>query len=389
MKKWLAFVLILCMVMPLVVACSAGTTAATYKGEVKVGVLASLTGPLPLEGATERDGALLAIDDWNAKGGVQGYKVIAVVEDDGNDNGPTLNAAQKLGADAEVMLTVGPMRSAGMAAINDSIKQTGLPILAGGTSITFYDMENPWLVRMRCADRFVATAAARFLVEELKATKIGILYNNNDYGNGARLVIKDYLKSVNMDFVVEAGHNSNDKDMSAGILDCKNAGCDAVIGWTHAAEAAVIARQYVELGMQAVPFIGSPTWANTAFYDLSDEQNCNGTYAASDFAITNPSAFAQDVYTRYKAKYGSDMNSTGCNWYDAMYMALDAMDRAKELTRESIMEALKTIGVERELELTCGKVYVDDTGIDTVHQVIIGKNNGKTLEIQKILREDQ
>jgi len=52
------------------------------------------------------------------------------------------------------------------------------------------------------------------------------------------------------------------------------------------------------------------------------------------------------------------------------------------------MEALKTIGTERELELTCGKVYMDDSGVDTVHQVIIGQNEGKNLKIIKILRED-
>jgi branched-chain amino acid transport system substrate-binding protein len=348
-----------------------------------------LTGPLPLEGASERDGAQFAIDDWNAKGGVQGYKVVAAVEDDGNDNGPTLNAAQKLGADSSILLAVGPLRSAGMAAINDAIKQTGLPLLAGGTSITFYDMDNPWLVRMRCADKFVATAAVRFALEELKATKIGILYNNNDYGNGARLVMKDYLQSKGMDFAVEEGHNSGDKDMSGGILACKDAGCDCVIGWTHSAEGAVISRQYVELGMQDIPFVGSPTWGNSSFYDLIEEQYVDGTYAAADFAATNPSAFAQDVYTRYKAKYGKNIDFGSSCWYDGMYMALDAMDRAKELTRESIMEALKTIGVDRELELTCGKVFIDDTGIDTVHQVIIGQNKGKDLQIIKILREDQ
>ena len=48
---------------------------------IKVGILAPLSGPVPTFGVMTRDGALLAIDEWNAKGGVLGKKIIPVVED--------------------------------------------------------------------------------------------------------------------------------------------------------------------------------------------------------------------------------------------------------------------------------------------------------------------
>ena len=247
-------------------------------------------------------------------------------------------------------------------------------------------MNNPWICRMRASDTFVAQAAIKYAIDVLGGTKIGILYNNNDYGVGARDVMKAYMQSIGTDFAVEEGHNSNDKDMTGGILACKDAGCDVVIGWTHAGEAAVIARQYVELGMKDVPFLGCPTWGNGSFYELVEEEYADGTYIAGDFALTNTSPVAQAYYTAYKAKYGKDADAMSTYWYDAAMMALDAMDRAKDLTRESIMEAIKTIGVERELELTCGIVKMN--GIDSVHQMLIGKNNGKNFEVIDVVTEE-
>ncbi|MPN04365.1 hypothetical protein SDC9_151602 [bioreactor metagenome] len=198
--------------------------------------------------------------------------------------------------------------------------------------------------------------------------------------------MKTYMQSIGTDFVVEEGHNSGDKDFTGGILACKDAGCDVVIGWTHAAEAAVIARQYVEMGMQNVPFLGCPTWGNGSFYDLVEEQYVDGTYIAGDFALTNASPVASAYYEAYKTKFGKDADAMSTYWYDGTMMALDAMDRAKELTREGVLEAIKTIGVERELELTCGKVVMN--GIDSVHQMLIGKNKGKVFEVIDVVTEE-
>ena len=50
-------------------------------GTIKVAILAPLSGPVPTFGVMTRDGALLAIEEWNAKGGVLGKKIVPVVED--------------------------------------------------------------------------------------------------------------------------------------------------------------------------------------------------------------------------------------------------------------------------------------------------------------------
>ena len=63
---------------------------------IKVGILAPLSGPVPTFGVMTRDGSLLAIEEWNAKGGVLGKKLTAVVEDSQCTPDPAVNAANKL-----------------------------------------------------------------------------------------------------------------------------------------------------------------------------------------------------------------------------------------------------------------------------------------------------
>src|SRR5512138_2151805 len=70
--------------------------AGTASGPLKVAVLAPLSGPVPTFGVSTRDGALLAIEEWNAKGGVLGMKITPIVEDSQCTPDPAVNAANKV-----------------------------------------------------------------------------------------------------------------------------------------------------------------------------------------------------------------------------------------------------------------------------------------------------
>src|SRR3990172_8110682 len=79
----------------ILVACG-GTGGTGGAAELKVAILAPLSGPVPTFGVSTRDGALLAIDQWNAKGGVLGMKIRPIVEDSQCTPDPAVNAANKV-----------------------------------------------------------------------------------------------------------------------------------------------------------------------------------------------------------------------------------------------------------------------------------------------------
>ncbi len=79
--------------------------------ELKVAILAPLSGPVPTFGVSTRDGALLAIEEWNAKGGVLGMTIVPIVEDSQCTPDPAVNAANKVIDQDDVHYIIGEVCS--------------------------------------------------------------------------------------------------------------------------------------------------------------------------------------------------------------------------------------------------------------------------------------
>ena len=80
----------------LVLVLSLAFAFAVSAADLKVAILAPLSGPVPTFGVSTRDGALLAINEWNKKGGVLGMNIVPVVEDSQCTPDPAVNAANKV-----------------------------------------------------------------------------------------------------------------------------------------------------------------------------------------------------------------------------------------------------------------------------------------------------
>jgi branched-chain amino acid transport system substrate-binding protein len=255
--------------------------------------------------------------------------------------------------------------------------------LGAGTSITIYELGGGYISRIRCCEKLVGGAAAEYLAGTVKSKKIGILYNNDDYGNGARQVIVDYLKEhyPDCEVAVEVGHNTGDKDMTGGLLAIKDAGCDAMVAWTHSPEGAIIQRQFSELGMKdSVYFLGGPVWGMPGFHELVEDSIVDGMTCVTDFAKNNDEPETQEFLKAYKEKYGVDADSFAAYYYDAANIAMEAMALCGEnFTREAFIAAVPKV----QFNGVSGKIYCGKEGMDFIHRVVIGtisaKNNVKDI----------
>ena len=100
--------------------------AGVASGSIKVAVLAPLSGPVPTFGVSTRDGALLAIEEWNAKGGVLGQKIEPVVADSQCTADPAVNAANKVIDQDGVHYIVGEVCSKASIPISEIAESKGV-----------------------------------------------------------------------------------------------------------------------------------------------------------------------------------------------------------------------------------------------------------------------
>lgn len=383
-KKVVAALLALGMVM----STGAAAYAADEQETIYVGISCALTGDVPMEGERVQQTVQMAFDEVNEAGGINGMMLEGLFEDDSNTSNTAINVINKFGSDERIVLSIGPHRSASVLAVEALVKEYELPLITGGSSKTFYDLDNPYLFRIRGSDTLVARQAAQYCVENV-GKKIGLIYNNDDYGNGAKQVIEEYLAETDAELVAAEGHNTGDKDMTGQLLKCQEAGADVIIGWTHIDEAAVITRQYKELGLdEDIKFVGCSSWANSAYYQLLDETAPDGIYATVDFTVANPDPFAAEFTEKFTEKYGVEPeNMAGC-YYDAALVAIDAIQRAAdsgEVTRASVWEALQNSAAP--IAGNQGELYLGDNGMDFIHQVVIIQNENNTPVYQLTVAE--
>jgi branched-chain amino acid transport system substrate-binding protein len=158
---------------------------------LKIAVLAPLSGPVPTFGVMTRDGALLAIEEWNAKGGVNGMKIEAVVEDSQCTPDPAVNAANKVIDQDKVHYIIGEVCSSASIPISEIANAKGVVQISPTSTNPSVTVDStgavkPYIFRACFIDPFQGQVGAKFAMEKLGAKTAFIMLDQaNDYVKGS------------------------------------------------------------------------------------------------------------------------------------------------------------------------------------------------------------
>ncbi len=219
---------------------------------VKIGAAGPFTGDLSKIGLDALNAIQMAVEEANAEGGIGGRKIEVVVGDDMGDPSKGVLVAEKFAMDRNVLGVVGPMNSATAAAALPAYDRAGLVIIS--QSATNPDLsERGYRVMHRICPRDDAQgpAAARFIVEEVKAKVIYVIDDKSTYGQGLADQVAAALERMGVK--LERGQiSSEDRDFSPILTRVKAAQPDLVyLGLSNPAQAAGLLKQAVGLGLSA------------------------------------------------------------------------------------------------------------------------------------------
>ena len=384
MKKLTALLLALVMVLS-VTACASNNTSATtgdpkaadttaaenkvddsaFDGEIVFGLSTAVTGNFPLAGERTLQGVDLAVEEINAAGGVLGKKLTYIYEDDGNDATTAVNVVTKL-LNEDVVAVIGPHTTGNTLAVQSLYAEAGMPFFSGGTGVKLEnEMDNKYFHRIRPSDSICGAIAAKFAVENLGAKKVGVDYNNNDFGTGGRDVVVATLQELGVEYV-EVAHNSGDTDMTTQLMNLQAAGVDAVILWTDDAEDVVTARQAYELGLD-IPFITSAGVVMQQVLDQMEPEYVEGWYSATDFVPANDDPVVKTFVEAFNAKYGIDPELYASAYYGAVKALAAAIEIAGSTDHEAVNDALTQI---KDLPAPTGTMTYGAHG-NMIHSLVI------------------
>ena len=269
MKRILSMILGLALALALTLPAMAGDVPGVTKDTIKIGQWGPQTGPAALWGAVAR-GSGLFFKMINDEGGINGRKVEYFMRDDGYQPNRTKAIVKELVEKEGVWGFVGGLGTSPGMAVMPYLVEKNIPWVSptsGSSHWCYPPKKNIWgTYPIYPVD---AILLVRYAVDTLKKSKIGFIYQNDDYGKGGLGGAEKELRDHGMKLAATVSTEITDTDLSTQVLKLKEAGCDVVIMWLLPKQAAITLGTAAKMGFRP-QFMTSSTLADSALmYKIS------------------------------------------------------------------------------------------------------------------------
>ena len=350
---------------------------------LKVAVLAPLSGPVPTFGVSTRDGALLAINEWNAKGGVLGMKITPIVEDSQCTPDPAVNAANKVINQDKVHYIVGEVCSKASIPISEianAAKVIQISPTSTNTAVTVdkSGATKAYIFRACFIDPFQGKVGATFAFSSLKVKNAFVMFDqSNDYVKGLAEAFEATFTQLGGKIVGKESYDgAKDTDFSAILTKVKASKADFVYLPDYYNVVNLATKQAKAKGINA-PFMGGDGWDSS---DLDVKAADNGYYT-NHYDASDPRPEGQDFLKAYGAAYKDDKNNAkvpdalAALAYDATNLLLTAVKNAGGDNTDKVKAAMEGIS----FAAVSGKITYDAQHNPIKGAVIIHVKGGQKV----------
>jgi ABC-type branched-subunit amino acid transport system substrate-binding protein len=224
--------------------------------EIRIGQWGPQTGPAAPWGSVARGSGLL-FNLVNDEGGIHGRKIKYFIRDDMYNPAQTKAVVKELVEKHGIFAFVGGVGAAPGLAVRDYLVQNKIIWVGPATGIKEYvEPNNPYLFAVYPLYDDEASILTKYVVDKLKAKKIGFIYQNDTYGKNGLDGTKRRLAKYKMNLVVEIPIEPMEKDLSSQVLKLKNAGAEVVMMYVNPTLAVITLKTAASVGFK-------PQWVSS------------------------------------------------------------------------------------------------------------------------------
>jgi ABC-type branched-subunit amino acid transport system substrate-binding protein len=360
--------------------------------EIKIGNIMPYSGPASAYGSIGKTEAAY-FKKINAEGGINGRKIKFISYDDAYSPPKTVEQARRLVESDEVLLIFGPLGTASNSAIQKYMNEKKVPQLFVQTGATKWNdpKQFPWTMGWQPNYQSEGRIYAKYILKERPTGKIGILYQNDDYG-------KDYVKGIRDGLGAKAGsmivgeesYETTTPTIDSHVVALKSEGADIFISITTPKFAAQSIKKVAELGWKPLFILNSVGTSTGAVMRPAGFENSQSIISAGYQKDPTDPQWKDDAgiknFDAFLTKYFPEGNRedsfiiTGYNVAQTMVHVLTKC--GDDLTRANIMKQAASIkSLQLEGLLPGVTINTSATDFAPIKQFQLRKVRGERWEL--------
>ena len=329
----------------LLVVLAFSSVAFAAKAPIKIGYVANLTGEAATWGVHEKNGALIAVDEINKKGGVLGRPLEVVVYDVKAKAEDAISAVRRLILEDKVVAIGGTNFSGLNIATIPIIEQYKVPQIGSYPTNPAVTVDpktgkaRPYSFRICFTDPYQGKVIAEYLYSKLGIKEAAIIHDvGSDYSEGlTEYFVKTYT-GLGGKVVSNQGFRGGDVDFRAQLTNAKNSGAKALVMPNLYKEMSLMMKQAWELDWKPT-FIGGDGFSMNMFEIAGPAME--NSYWIYHLSFDDP--VLKPLYAKYEAKFkvkATEMVNTVAA-YDIVYWIADAIKRAGKADGAAVRDAIE------------------------------------------------
>jgi branched-chain amino acid transport system substrate-binding protein len=315
------------------------TTAGGNGGEILIGEYGSLTGPQATFGQSNHNGVMMAADEINAAGGINGRKIKVLTEDDQSKPEEAATAVTKLISQYNVTAILGEVASSSSIAAAPICQSNKVPMITPSSTNDEVTRKGDYIFRTCFTDSYQGESIARYVAQGAKLKRAAILTDvKNDYSTGLTKVINQTYTSLGGQILGNQSYSNGDSDFRSQLTALKGLNPQVIFVPGYYTDIGQIAQQAKELGITA-PLAGGDGWESPKLIEIGGKA-LEGSFYTNHYFYGDPAPKVRNFVQKYKDRYGQVPDGMAALGYDAMHVLADAMKRAPKLDGPTLRDAI-------------------------------------------------
>jgi len=317
-------------------------TSHAQQGPVLFYGIMELSGTGATPGTNFDNGVKLAVKEINASGGILGRKIDYVSTDTQTNPGIAKSVAQKA-VDQKAYVVLGPVHSGSMIVSMGETRAAEITNFTGGEAAVITRGGNPFVFRTSFTQSSSMPKLARYIKEQMKAGSVAMVYTNNDFGKGGRDEMQKALTAQGIKVVADVSTDPGQVDMSAAVLQVKQANPDVLFAYLTEEEGARLLRELKKQGFSK-PIVGETTIIGQKVIDLAGDA-AEGILGHVGLTADAPQPAVRAFDQKYLAEYKQRSDHNGMKGYSAVYIIKAATERTGKFDSRALAAALHGIRI--------------------------------------------